>query len=78
MKQREIKVLGGGCANCQKLLEHVKTALAETGMEADVEYVTDFVRIASYGIMLTPALLVDGKTVSKGRVLSVEEIKTFL
>lgn len=67
MKQREIKVLGGGCANCQKLLEHVKTALAETGMEADVEYVTDFVRIA-----------VDGKTVSKGRVLSVEEIKTFL
>ena len=70
-----VKVLGSGCAKCCALEDAVKAALAELGQEPVVEHVTDFVRIAAMGVMTTPALVVDGKVVSCGQVLSKEEAK---
>ena len=70
-----IKVLGGGCRKCETLLANAKAAAAQKGIDAEIEYITDFARIASYGIMSTPALMIDGKTVSAGRVLSAKEIE---
>ena len=68
-----IKVLGSGCPKCNALEQSVREALAELGMEQVVDHVTDFTEIASYGVMSTPALVVDGKVVSMGKVLSREE-----
>jgi len=73
-----VKVLGSGCANCQTLEERVHTALSTLGKEADVDHVTDFGEIASWGVMSTPALVVDDEVVVSGRVPSVEEIATLL
>ena len=70
--------MGSGCAKCNALEQAVRAALAELGMETAVEHVTDFVQIASYGVMTTPALVVDGKVVSCGRVLRKEEAKTLI
>ena len=71
----DIQVLGSGCAKCCALEDAVKAALVELGQEPVVEHVTDFVRIAAMGVMTTPALVVDGKVVSCGQVLSKEEAK---
>lgn len=68
-----IKVLGSGCAKCNELEANVKKALEQLGMETTIEHVTDFSVIAAYGVMTTPALVVDGKVVSYGKVLKVEE-----
>ncbi|MDD2968690.1 MAG: thioredoxin family protein [Lachnospiraceae bacterium] len=68
-----VKVLGSGCAKCNELEENVKTALEQLGMDTAIEHVTDFNVIAAYGVMTTPALVVDGKVVSYGKVLKVEE-----
>lgn len=73
-----IKVLGGGCSKCETLLANAREAVANTGVEAEVEYITDFAVIASYGIMSTPALIVDEKIVSMGKVLKSSEIENFL
>ena len=73
-----VKVLGGGCSKCEKLLENAKEAVAKVGIEAEIEYITDFAVIASYGIMSTPALMVDEKIVSMGKVLKSSDIKKFL
>ena len=73
-----IKVLGGGCSKCEKLLENAKEAVAKVGIEAEIEYITDFAVIAGYGIMSTPALIVDEKIVSMGKVLKSSEIESFL
>ena len=73
-----VKVLGGGCSKCEKLLENAKEAVANAGVEAEVEYITDFAVIASYGIMSTPALMVDEKIVSMGKVLKSSDIEKFL
>lgn len=73
-----IKVLGGGCSKCEKLLSNVKEAVSKTGTEAEIEYITDFSIIGSYGIMTTPALIVDGKIVSTGKVLNIKDIEEFL
>lgn len=69
-----IKVLGSGCTKCNQLEQATKEALQELGMDATVEHVTDFAKIAKYGVMATPALVVDGKVVSFGKVLKKEEI----
>ena len=74
----KIKVLGSGCPNCKVLEANAKKALDEMKKKASVEKVTDMVKIIEYGVMSTPALVVDGKVVSSGRVLSPEEIKKFL
>ncbi len=68
-----VKVLGGGCKNCHKLEENAREALKSLGMDAQVELVTDPAAIAASGVMSTPALMVDGKIVSTGRVLTAEQ-----
>ena len=73
-----IKVLGGGCSKCETLLENTKKAVQEKGVEAEIEYITDFSVIAGYGIMSTPALMIDGKVVSTGRVLNEKQIGKLL
>lgn len=73
-----IKVLGGGCKKCETLLTNTKEAVANAGLEADVEYITDFAVIADYGIMSTPALIVNDKIVSMGKVLKSNEIEKLL
>lgn len=72
-KGESVKVLGSGCAKCNQLEANVKTALEQLGMNTAIEHVTDFSQIAAYGVMSTPALVVDGKVVSYGKVLKVEE-----
>ena len=74
----DIKILGTGCPNCQKLEAAVKQALAELKMEAVVEKVTEVADIASYGVMSAPALVVDGEVKVSGRVPDQEEIKDLL
>ncbi|MDD5293113.1 MAG: thioredoxin family protein [Candidatus Izemoplasmatales bacterium] len=71
----EIKVLGSGCANCKKLHDNVQAACQELALKADIIYVTDFLEIAKTGLMRTPGLMIDGKIVSAGRVLQVDEAK---
>jgi small redox-active disulfide protein 2 len=78
MSDVKIKVLGGGCCNCETLLENAKEAVSRKGVNADIEYITDFSVIASYGIMSTPALMVNDKVVSKRKVLKSKEIEKFL
>lgn len=73
-----IKVLGSGCTKCNQLEQATKEALQELGMDTTVEHVTDFAKIATYGVMATPALVVDGKVVSFGKVLKKDEIITIL
>ncbi|MCI6172732.1 MAG: thioredoxin family protein [Clostridiales bacterium] len=73
-----IKVLGGGCSKCEALLANTKKAAAERGVDAEIEYITDFSVIAGYGIMSTPALMIDGKVVSSGRVLNEKQIGKLL
>jgi small redox-active disulfide protein 2 len=74
----EIKVLGPGCAKCQKTEEIVKEAVAESGVEANVEKVTDIMKIAGYGVMGTPAVVVDGEVKSVGKIPSKEDIKSWI
>ena len=74
----DIKILGSGCANCIRLENHTKMAVKNLGIEADFEKVTDFKDIASYGVMTTPGLVVDGKVLSYGKVPSVQDIEKLL
>ena len=74
----EIKVLGTGCANCANLQKNVVKALEEMQLEAVVSKVEDFQKIASYGIMRTPALVINEKVKIFGRVPNVEEIKKMI
>ena len=69
-----MKILGGGCAKCNQLEEETIKALTELGMDTAIEHVRDFEKIAAYGVMTTPALVVYGKVVSYGKVLKKEEI----
>jgi len=73
-----IKVLGSGCANCKKLEANVREAVKELGIEATIEKVQDFKDIMAYGVMKTPALVVDEQVKVMGRVPSVEDIKKYL
>jgi len=73
-----IKVLGSGCANCNKLEENTKKAIKELGIEATIEKVTEFKDILAYGVMKTPALVVDEKVKIMGRVATSDEIKKYL
>lgn len=73
-----IKVLGSGCAKCNELERAAVQALEELGRDTAVEHVTDFTQIAAYGVMTTPALVVDGKVVSFGKVLKKDEVVSIL
>ncbi len=74
----KIEVLGPGCTKCKTLEKLTKEAIAETGVTAEVEKVEDIVKIVSYGVMSTPALVIDQKVAVSGRVPSKEEIKKLL
>ena len=78
IKGMEIKVLGTGCASCKALFTTVQQAVAELGIEATVIKEEDLMKIMEYNVMSLPALVVDGKVVSKGRKLNIEEVKTLL
>lgn len=74
----DIKVLGPGCAKCGKTEEIVREAVAEAGVEASVEKVTGMMDIASYGVMGTPAVVIDGQVKCVGKVPSKEQVKGWL
>lgn len=74
----EIKVLGTGCAKCKTLEKLTRDAVAESGVTAEIEKVEDIYKIMSYGVMSTPALVIDKKVVVSGRVPSLTEIKEML
>lgn len=69
-----VKVLGSGCAKCNALESATKEALEELGMDTVIDHVTDFSQIAAFGVMSTPALVIDGKVVSYGKVLKKQEV----
>jgi len=73
-----IEVLGTGCASCRRLEAHVRTALEETGIAAEVVKVDDIAAIMAYGVMTTPALVVDGTVVVSGRVPSPSQLGAML
>ena len=73
-----IKILGSGCANCKKLEENASKAVQELGIEAEIVKVSEMKDILSYGVMKTPALVVDEKVKIMGRVATAEEIKKCL
>jgi small redox-active disulfide protein 2 len=73
-----IKILGPGCMNCQTLEKRTYNALQELDMDANVEKVQDYQKIASYGILRTPGLVIDGEVVVSGFVPTVEKIKELL
>lgn len=73
-----IKILGSGCKNCEKLAANTKEALETLGMDAAIVKVTDFADIAAYGVMATPALVVDEKVLSYGKVLKAKDIVKLL
>jgi len=70
-----IEILGSSCARCRALEANVRKALTMLGKDADVVDVTDIQEIMAYGVMATPALVIDGKVVMVGRILSPEEAK---
>jgi small redox-active disulfide protein 2 len=73
----EIKVLGPGCPRCEQTEKVVKEALAESSVTADVEKVTDVMKIAGYGVFGTPAVVVDGEVKSVGKIPSKEDVKSW-
>ena len=75
---RMVKVLGGGCAKCNQLEEAAKAAMTELGLTPEVDHITDFSQIAAYGVMTTPALVVNGKVVCYGRVPGKDEVKNLI
>jgi small redox-active disulfide protein 2 len=75
---RELKVLGTGCPRCVSLAENAEKAARELGVDYVLEKVTDLDAIMSWGVMMTPALVIDGKVVSSGRLLSPGQIRELL
>ena len=75
---KKIQVLGTGCPKCKKLAENAEAAAKELGIEYELEKVTDINDIMKFGVMMTPALAVDGQVKIIGKVLSPDEIKGML
>jgi|Deesub1362B_J571_1020462.scaffolds.fasta_scaffold00008_263 small redox-active disulfide protein 2 len=74
----EIKILGPGCPECELLMEETRNALSELGISANCEHVKDLKKIAEYGVVVTPTLVINNKVVSKGKVLKKEQIEKIL
>lgn len=74
----KIEILGTGCAKCKALEEATKQAVAQSGKFAQIEKVEDVMKIMEYGVMSTPGLVIDGKVVSTGKLLGVDEIKKII
>ena len=75
---KKIQVLGTGCPKCAKLAENAEAAAKALGIEYQIEKVTDIAQILSFGVMMTPALVVDGKVKVVGKAPSPEEIRRLL
>jgi len=75
---RRIQILGTGCSKCQLLTKNIEAAARELGVEIEVEKVTDILEITKAGVMMTPALVVDGELKASGKVLSVAEAVALL
>jgi len=73
-----LQILGTGCPKCKKLAENAQAAVGELGTEYQVEKVTDINEIMKFGVMMTPALAIDGQVKVVGKVPSAEEIKKLL
>lgn len=74
----KIEILGSGCPSCKQLEENTKKALEEIGKKCEIIKITDIAKIVEYGVMSTPAIVIDGEVKSYGKVASVEEIKNWL
>lgn len=74
----EIKILGTGCSNCKKLEANAKEAIKELGIEAKIIKVEDIKAIMNYGVMRTPAIVINEKVKMNGKVSSVDEIKKYI
>lgn len=70
----QIKVVGTGCRKCKALLAATEEAVKNTGVQADIEYVTDMIKIAETGLLSTPGLIIDNKIVSSGKVLEAQAV----
>ena len=75
---KKIQILGTGCPRCTMLKVNAERAVKELGIEADIEKISDIKEIMSFGVMSTPAIAIDGKVISSGKVLKPEEIKKHL
>jgi len=75
---KKLQILGTGCPKCKKLMENVQLAAKELEMEVEIEKVDQLDKIIEFGVMMTPALAVDGEVKVAGKVLNVEEIKKIL
>jgi small redox-active disulfide protein 2 len=75
---KKIQILGSGCPKCKALAQNAETAAKEMGIEYQIEKVTDINEIMKFGVMMTPALVVDGQVKVVGKVLSPEQIKAML
>ena len=73
-----IKVLGAGCKSCHEQYENVKKAVADMNLDAEVEYITDMEKVMSYGVMSMPAIVVNEKVVSMGKVLREAQVEELL
>ena len=74
----KIEILGVGCPKCKQLNANAEAAIKELNIAADISKVTDIGKIAEYGVMMTPALAIDGTVVSAGKILSKDEIKKLI
>lgn len=74
----EIKILGPGCARCHDLEKRTINVLAELGIAADVQKISDIKKIMEFGILATPGLVIDGEVKCSGRIPRVEEIKKWI
>ena len=74
----KIEILGTGCPKCKKLAELAEQAVKESGIEAEIIKITEINEIMNYGVMITPALVIDGEVKSAGKIPSLEEIKNWL
>ena len=70
----QIKVMGTGCRKCKALLAATEEAVKNRGVQAEIEYVTDMIKIAETGLMSTPGLVIDDKIVSSGKVLEAQAV----
>ena len=75
---KTIQILGTGCPKCKKLAQNAETAARELGLEFELQKVTDITEIMSFGVMMTPALVIDGQVKTVGTVASVEQIKEMI
>ena len=75
---KKIQILGTGCPKCKKLAENAESAAKETGIEYELEKVTDINEIMKVGVLMTPALVIDGDVKAVGKLLSSDEIKQIL